>query len=201
MHTRRGSFLCPKHHFSFGCIRGLKKQLYFLPTTFPLHRKRDTHTPAHTRALSAHGQTGKTRQGGTRVLHPRRSGFSTGGGGQRPGLPGRRSGPSARRALGRQGRPGTLRGSAADTSNETANGSLVGLETGCFRPPPHTKSQKIKGKNTAPHKQVSEGKPELCGIIKYEQKWPNTFSSGFFLRLKSSQTQAAWFMLSEQTEE
>lgn len=149
----RSSFLRPKHHFSFGCIRGLKKQLYFLPTTFLLHRQRDTHTPVHTRALPAHGQTGSTRQGGTRVLYPRPSGFSTGGGGQRPELPGRRSSPSACRALGHQGRPGTLCGTAADSSNETANGNLVGLETGCFRPPPHTQSQKIKGKSTASHKQ------------------------------------------------
>lgn len=63
----RGSFLRPKHHFSFDCIRGLKKQLYFLPTTFPLHRQRDTQSPVHTRALPAHGQAGRTRQGGTRV--------------------------------------------------------------------------------------------------------------------------------------
>lgn len=146
----RGSFLSPEHHFSFKCIRGLKKQLYFLPTTLLLHRQKDTHTPVHTHALPAHGQTGRTRQGGTGALHPWRSGFSTGGGGQRPGQevgPLRPQGTATPRAT------RTPCGTGQRHQQRDWKWKPGRLRNRVLRPPPHTQSHKNKGKNTAPHKQ------------------------------------------------
>lgn len=85
---------------------------YHLP---PAQEKIHSNPCAHTCAASPRaGRENKARRD-TRLLRPRRSGFSTGGGGQRPGLPGSGSGPSACGALGHQGRPATLCGTAAGT--------------------------------------------------------------------------------------